>query len=85
MNAGQSSGTRWIERLALWVSIPLFLGVWQIASTSGFVNELLFPPPTKVAVALWGELMNGTLLMDLGMSVMRVVIGFASASKEPPA
>ncbi|HEY4856224.1 MAG TPA: ABC transporter permease [Xanthobacteraceae bacterium] len=80
MNAGQSSGTRWIERLALWVSIPLFLGVWQIASTSGFVNELLFPPPTKVAVALWGELMNGTLLMDLGMSVMRVVIGFASGA-----
>jgi ABC-type nitrate/sulfonate/bicarbonate transport system permease component len=80
MNAGQRSGTRWIERLALWVSIPLFLGVWQMASTSGFVNELLFPPPTKVAVALWGELMNGTLLMDLGMSVMRVVIGFASGA-----
>ena len=74
MNAGQRSGIWWIERLALWVSIPLFLGVWQISSTSGFVNELLFPPPTKVAVALWGELMNGTLLMDLGMSVMRVVI-----------
>src|SRR6476620_5293264 len=72
--------TKWIEVLALWLSIPLFLGAWQIASTSGFVNELLFPPPTKVAEALWRELINGTLLLDLGMSVTRVVIGFASGA-----
>jgi NitT/TauT family transport system permease protein len=80
MDDARQPGTRWIERLALWGSIPLFLGLWQIASASGFVNELLFPPPTKVAVALWGELMNGTLLMDLGMSVTRVVIGFVSGA-----
>ena len=71
---------KWIERLALWLSIPFFFLLWQIGSTSGLVNELLFPPPTKVAAALWGELINGTLLLDLGMSVMRVVIGFVSAA-----
>jgi ABC-type nitrate/sulfonate/bicarbonate transport system permease component len=80
MDAAPRATTRWIEALALWVSIPLFLGAWQIASTAGLVNELLFPPPTKVAVALWHELMNGTLLLDLGMSVTRVVIGFASGA-----
>jgi hypothetical protein len=40
---GAESGTattvsRWIEVLALWVSIPLFLLAWQVASTSGYVN-----------------------------------------------
>src|SRR3984893_3727576 len=80
MDAAPRATTRWIEALALWVSIPLFLGAWQIASTAGLVNELLFSPPTKVAVALWHELMNGTLLLDLGMSVTRVVIGFASGA-----
>jgi ABC-type nitrate/sulfonate/bicarbonate transport system permease component len=69
-----------IETFALWISIPLFLLVWQLASTSGYVNELLFPPPTKVAAALWDELIRGTLLLDLSMSVMRVVIGFASGA-----
>ena len=73
---GAESGTettvsRWIEILALWVSIPLFLLAWQVASTSGYVNELLFPPPTKVAAALWDELVKGTLILDLGMSVTR--------------
>ena len=71
---------KWIERTALWVSIPFFFLLWQVASTSGLVNELLFPPPTKVAAALWDELINGTLLLDLGMSMMRVVIGFASGA-----
>ena len=44
------------------------------------MNELLFPPPTKVAVALWDELINGTLILDLGMSTMRVVIGFVGGA-----
>src|SRR5882672_4423620 len=72
--------SRWIEALALWVSIPLFLLAWQIASTSGYVNERLFPPPTDVATALWDELIKGTLILDLGMSVTRVVVGFVSGA-----
>src|SRR6202163_483249 len=80
MDAAPRATTRWIEALALWVSIPLFLGAWQIASTAGLVKEVLFPPPAKVAVAVWHELMNGTLLLDLGMSVTRAVIGFASGA-----
>jgi NitT/TauT family transport system permease protein len=72
--------TQGVETVALWLSIPLFLLIWYAGSTSGYVNELLFPPPTKVAVALWDELLQGTLILDLAMSVMRVVIGFASGA-----
>src|SRR5260370_17098482 len=83
MRSERDTGTtssRWIEALALWVSIPSFLLAWQLASTSGYVNELLFPPPTKVAMALWDELIKGTLILDLGMSVTRVVVGFVSGA-----
>jgi ABC-type nitrate/sulfonate/bicarbonate transport system permease component len=83
MGSERDTGTaasKWIEALALWVSIPSFLLAWQIASTSGYVNELLFPPPTKVAAALWDELIRGTLILDLGMSVTRVVVGFVSGA-----
>ena len=76
----RSLSVRGFEIVTLWASIPLFLLLWQAASTSGYVNELLFPPPTKVAQALWDELIKGTLLLDLSMSVMRVVIGFASGA-----
>lgn len=80
MAAARPASPKWIETAALWGSIPLFLLVWQAASTSGHVNPLLFPPPTRVAVALWHELVDGTLLLDLGMSTMRVAIGFASGA-----
>jgi len=69
-----------VERIALWGSIPLFMLVWQAASTSGYVNELLFPPPTSVATALWNELIGGPLVLDLWASVTRVVIGFISGA-----
>jgi NitT/TauT family transport system permease protein len=72
--------TQGVETVALWLSIPLSLLIWYAGSTSGYVNELLFPPPTKVAVALWDELLQGTLILDLAMSVTRVVIGFASGA-----
>jgi NitT/TauT family transport system permease protein len=83
MHAGQERPTataKWIETLALWVSIPLFLVMWQAASVSGYVNALLFPPPTAVAAALWDEFVQGTLLLDLAMSVMRVAIGFIAGA-----
>jgi ABC-type nitrate/sulfonate/bicarbonate transport system permease component len=75
-----SVAVKWIERLALCASIPLFLLMWQSASTSGLVNELLFPPPTTVAAALWDEFANGTLMLDLGMSTMRVAVGFLTGA-----
>jgi ABC-type nitrate/sulfonate/bicarbonate transport system permease component len=75
-----SVAVKWIERLALCASIPLFLLMWQLASTSGLVNELLFPPPTAVAAALWDEFANGTLMLDLGMSTMRVAVGFLTGA-----
>jgi ABC-type nitrate/sulfonate/bicarbonate transport system permease component len=75
-----SVAVKWIERLALCASIPLFLLMWQIASTSGLVNELLFPPPTAVAAALSDEFANGTLMLDLGMSTMRVAVGFLTGA-----
>lgn len=71
---------KWIERLVLWASIPTFFLIWQVVSTSGLINELLFPPPTKVAAALWSELVGGTLVLDLAMSVMRVIVGFISGA-----
>ena len=72
----KSVAVKWIERLALCASIPFFLLMWQLASTSGLVNKLLFPPPTAVGAALWDEFVNGTLMLDLGMSTMRVAVGF---------
>lgn len=62
------------------LSIPLFLGVWEIISRSGIVNPVLFPPPSLVAISLYKWAIDGTLLIDVCMSLSRVVVGFISGA-----
>lgn len=58
------------------VSIPIFLGLWEIISRSGVVNIVLFPPPSIVAVAMLEWVKSGEFVIDLVVSVYRVVVGF---------
>lgn len=69
-----------IERLTLIFSIPMFLVIWEVISRSEIVNLVLFPPPSLVAAALYKWAVDGSLFLDLGMSISRVVIGFISGA-----
>jgi ABC-type nitrate/sulfonate/bicarbonate transport system permease component len=66
-----------INRSALYVSIPLFLIVWQLISTSGLVNRILAPAPTDVFQALAAAAQNGSIVMDILWSSARVLVGYA--------
>jgi len=62
------------------LSIPIFLGLWELVSRSGIVNVVLFPPPSVVAVAMLDWIKSGQFTVDLAFSVFRVVIGFVSGA-----
>jgi NitT/TauT family transport system permease protein len=62
------------------LSIPFFLGLWEIVSRSGIVNVVLFPPPTVVVVAMLEWIKSGQFVVDLAYSVYRVVIGYVSGA-----
>src|SRR5215510_14087576 len=76
-----SQGYEWLRglglRLALYLSLPSFLLVWQLVSTSGRVNRILTPAPTDVFAAIVRAVRDGTLLLDVGWSVSRVIVGYA--------
>ncbi|MEL7054505.1 MAG: ABC transporter permease, partial [Cyanobacteria bacterium J06588_5] len=78
--AGVTKQQAALNRWALVLSIPLFLGGWEIVSRSGMVNPVLFPPPTLVAIALVGWAREGTMLLDIAMSLSRVIVGFVSGA-----
>ena len=63
-------------RLALYLSLPAFLLFWQLVSTSGRVNRILTPAPTDVFAAIVRSIRDGTLLLDVGWSVSRVIVGY---------
>jgi len=57
------------------VSIAYFLEFWEIISRAEFVSLALFPPPSKVAIALWEMIITGVLFSDLYASLWRLAIG----------
>ena len=67
----------WWARL---VSIPLFLGVWQLIVHLELVNPVLFPPPTVVAQSLWDYASNGPMGQDVGWSLLRVTVGYLAGA-----
>lgn|SRR3990167_3673825 len=61
----------------LWFILPIviFLVLWEFVSRSGFVSFSLFPPPSKVLIALLGMITSGTIFSDLRDSIWRLVAG----------
>jgi NitT/TauT family transport system permease protein len=54
-----------------------FLVVWQLAAMA--VNKPLLPAPTVVLSSLWNDLVGGSLLYHLGITLARVAVSFLIA------
>lgn len=53
--------------------------LWQILSSAGIWNELLFPAPGEVLSAMTGGFADGTLPAAIGASMFRLGIGYSVA------
>ncbi|USQ77816.1 ABC transporter permease [Ornithinimicrobium cryptoxanthini] len=63
---------RWMMRLILAV---VFIGGWELAS-GRLVEDYFISSPSRIAVRFWELLVDGTLLDNVGVTVIAVVIGF---------
>ncbi len=59
------------------ISLPAFLGAWELVARSGVVNVVLFPPPSVVLAAVIEWIRTGQFFSDLLASLYRVCAGFA--------
>lgn len=64
-------------RLLPWLLPLALLILWHVLSETGFLSVGVMPGPAHVAQAAWELWRNGTLLNDIGVSLRRVLIGFA--------
>ncbi|HTP65917.1 MAG TPA: ABC transporter permease [Geobacteraceae bacterium] len=72
---------RKIKHLLQYVSLTIaILAVWQAASYLGYIKPLILPPPSQVAMTFWELLKSGAMARHVGISVLRVLEGFAIAS-----
>ncbi|MBD2847621.1 ABC transporter permease [Paenibacillus sp. IB182496] len=56
--------------------LVLLLGLWEAAGRRGWIDELLFSYPAKLANQLWTTLLAGTLLPHVGVTVLETAAGF---------
>jgi len=66
-----------ISAVAIWV---VFFSVWYVATTAGWVNDILLPSPQKVAQTLFRLVFEQDFGWDISISVWRVVVSFLAAS-----
>ena len=76
---GQRAGQALRSGLSRYGLLLGFLALWQVGSTTGWINATVFPPLDLIAVALWQALISGALLDDIAISLQRSGIAFAAA------
>src|SRR3712207_6701313 len=59
--------------------IAAFIGIWQIAYLSGIWPEVSLPSPIMVAESFYDLIRDNTLLVSIGMTLYRLLIGFAAS------
>lgn len=61
-------------------SFVILIGVWQICSSFGLVNQVFLPSPLKVIQAIITDFKTGAIWSDMYISCYRIFLGFIYAS-----
>ena len=65
------------QERALAILSPLAaLGVWQLFSNMGWIDQRYVPSPVSIAQAGWDLALSGQLARDIGASLRRLVVGY---------
>jgi NitT/TauT family transport system permease protein len=79
---GQTLNTRKIDLHGLSntiLFIAVFIGIWQVAYLSEFWPEVSLPSPIMVIESFYDLIQDNTLLVSIGMTLYRLLIGFAAS------
>ena len=59
--------------------IAIFIGLWQLAYLSGIWPKVSLPSPIMVVESFYELILDNTLLVSIGMTLYRLLIGFAAS------
>ncbi|AFJ48023.1 aliphatic sulfonate ABC transporter permease SsuC [Shimwellia blattae] len=65
------------RRLLPWLVPVALVGVWQLASSQGWISNRVLPEPERVLAAGWSLSQSGELWHSLAVSTWRALYGFA--------
>jgi sulfonate transport system permease protein len=63
--------------LLSWIAPVALVIVWETLARIGWLSPQVLPAPSKVLLTAWKLTLSGSLLNDLGVSMLRAAAGFA--------
>lgn len=62
------------------LTVVLLLVVWEFMVWARGIAPIFLPPPSSIAVDLWQMIADGTMEYHLGVTLLRIFVGFAIAA-----
>jgi len=70
-----------LKHLAQYIGLTLLIvAVWQGFYHLGYLNPVLLPAPSQIALTFWDLIKTGALPRHIGISILRVLEGFGIAA-----
>src|SRR3546814_7721210 len=80
MSVSDANRIKWFARLiskkALLLGVGLLL-LWEILGRVGVIDDFIIPLPSSILSTFWELILDGSLFIDLAVSVKRVLFGYA--------
>src|SRR5207249_10855914 len=58
------------------LTVAALLVLWEMSAHIGWYNSVLFPPPSRISLALFSMAQSGQLLDDIEQSMQRYLTGW---------
>jgi ABC-type nitrate/sulfonate/bicarbonate transport system permease component len=65
-----------VDTLVQIAVVALLAGIWEFGARFGALNPFLLPPLSVVLGRIWEDVLAGTVLVDLGLTLYRALLGF---------
>jgi len=64
-----------IPRIFSFITLLIFLVIWEVAAQLDLVSSSFFPPPSKIFITFFTLLSDGTLVLSTGSTLFRFISG----------
>lgn len=76
----RSSKTKLLENILPPLSVAIVLIIWEIVVRWRGIAPIFLPAPSSIAVYLWRMVADGTMEYNLGVTLLRIFVGFFLAA-----
>lgn len=76
----RSSTSKFLESVLPTLSVVIFLVAWELLVRWRGIAPIFLPAPTSIALYLWRMIADGTMEYHLGVTLLRIFVGFFLAA-----